>query len=117
MKKREDVETEDNEAQNSDGVGRDGSGVRAGDDGPGGMPTGDPSSEAEVLESTGHEDGDIEGLTIVDADDPSLGLTDIGEIPADDWAANTGPTQNAAAGRGVSTSRMNDLTSTLSRKR
>lgn len=100
-----------------DGVGPDGSGVRVGDDGPGGMPTADPSSETEVLESTGHGGGDIEGLTIVDATDPSLGLTGIGEIPADDWAADTGPARNAAAGRGVSTNRMNDLSSTLSGKR
>ena len=62
-------------------------GIKRGDGGPGGMPTADPSSEAEVLESTGHGGGDIEGLTIVDATDPSLGLTGIGEIPADDWAA------------------------------
>jgi hypothetical protein len=69
-----------------------------------------------VLESTRHGDGDIEGLTIVNANDPGLGLTDIGKIPADDWAADTGPTQNAAAVHGVRTNRMNDLSSTLSRK-
>ena len=62
------------------------SGIQRGDGEPGGMAAADPSSEAEVLESTGHG-GDIEGLTIVDAPDPSLGLTGIGEIPADDWAA------------------------------
>ena len=60
--------------------------------------------------------GDLEGLSIVDATDPSLGLTDIGAIPADDWAANTGPSRNAAAGRGVSTKEMTDLSSTLSGK-
>ena len=51
------------------------------------MAAADPSSEAEVLESTGHGGGDIEGLTIVGTTDASLGLTGIGEIPADDWAA------------------------------
>jgi hypothetical protein len=40
-------------------------------------------------------DSDLEGLTVMDADDPDLGLTDIGDIPPDDWAADTGPTRSA----------------------
>jgi hypothetical protein len=49
-----------------------------------------PEDEAESLGQA-----DLDDLTILDADDPSLGLTDIGEVPADDWAANTGPTRSA----------------------
>jgi hypothetical protein len=85
-----------------------GSGVRAGDDGPAGMPTGDPSAgglnrgsrsngsgKAEVFEvfNDGGSDG-IEDLTITDAGDPRLGLTNRADKPAQDWAANTGPTRN-----------------------
>ena len=39
---------------------------------------------------TGATPEDLEDLTVVDEDDPSLGLTDIGSVPADDLAANTG---------------------------
>jgi hypothetical protein len=38
------------------------------------------------------EAGDMEGLEIRPATDRSLGLTDIPGVPADDWAADTGPT-------------------------
>ncbi|HUQ94712.1 MAG TPA: hypothetical protein VM120_23730 [Bryobacteraceae bacterium] len=34
---------------------------------------------------------DSEELTVHTADDPDLGLTNIGQVPPDDWAANTGP--------------------------
>ena len=37
---------------------------------------------------------DLQGLTIHDAEDPELGLTNIGEVPAQDWAADTGETKN-----------------------
>jgi hypothetical protein len=43
--------------------------------------------------STGAEGG-LEDLTVVNANDPSLGLTNQGSKPAEDWAANTGPTRN-----------------------
>ena len=46
---------------------------------------------------------DIDDLSIVDATDPGLGLTNIGDVQADDWAADTGPTQSdEAAPHGVS---------------
>jgi hypothetical protein len=80
------------------------------------MPTADPSSEAEVVEFTGHAGGDLEGLTVLDATDPSLGLTDIDDIPPDDWAADTGPTRNPAEVHGVATDRLNDRASTLADK-
>jgi hypothetical protein len=109
-------ETEDNEARRNDGTGPDGSGVRAGDDGPAGMPTADPSSEAEVLESVGYSGGGLEDLTILEADDPTLGLTDIGDVPPDDWAADTGPSRNPSDLHGVSSDRMVDRSSSLSKK-
>ena len=66
------------------------------------QPTGDPTSfggtssirnpsidsssiEQEILEDDSFE--------IVDATDGRLGLTDIGNKPAEDWAADTGPTR------------------------
>src|SRR3954447_20107207 len=95
-----------------DGITRGGSGVRGVDDGPAGQPTGDPSAmgmgpsrnyigndEAEGIANEGS--GGIDDLTIVSADDPSLGLTDYGSQGPDDWAADTGPTHNP--GRGIQT--------------
>ncbi len=37
---------------------------------------------------------ELAGLTIHDAFDPELGLTNIAGVPAQDWAANTGATKN-----------------------
>lgn len=105
-----------------DTAGRAGSGVRATmGDGPAGNPTGDPSAggmpdarsylgneELEGIAEAGS--GGLDELTIVDADDPSLGLTEPGERGAD-WAANTGPTR--APGRGISTRDLTDRSSTL----
>jgi hypothetical protein len=86
-------------------VTRGGSGVRGVDDGPGGQQTGDASAggmgpgrpylsldEAEGAVNQGT--GGIDDLNIVSADDPSLGLTDYGNVGPDDWAANTGPTRS-----------------------
>ena len=42
----------------------------------------------------GEETGGIDDLTIHDAHDPSLGLTNIDDVPADDWAADTGESRN-----------------------
>ena len=85
-------------------ITRGGSGVRGGDDGPAGQPTGDSSAggmgpgrpylsldEAEGAVNSGT--GGIDDLNIVSADDPRLGLTDYGNVGPDDWAANTGPTR------------------------
>ncbi len=55
-------------------------------------------------------------LTVHDAGDPNLGLTDIGSVPAGDWAANTGPTRTGESGRGTSTKGNTDRSSTLSNK-
>ena len=63
-----------------------GSGVRSGDDGPAGMPTG---TKVAAAESAG-----IGDLNVMRASDPRLGLTNRGEKPAEDWAADTGSAQN-----------------------
>jgi hypothetical protein len=85
-------------------------GARGGDDGPGGEPTVDASAGAnfpnrpymdldEVDEIANAGSGGIDDLNVVSAEDPSLGLTDIGNVGPDDWAANTGPTREP--GRGI----------------
>jgi len=85
-------------------VTAEGSGRRAGDDGPAGMATGDASAGGLSVGATsvnsGAEDvaeaesGDIDGMNVTDANDPRLGLTNVNGKPAQDWAANTGPAQN-----------------------
>ncbi|MBX9603303.1 MAG: hypothetical protein K2X35_20025 [Bryobacteraceae bacterium] len=53
----------------------------------------------------------IDDLTVTDAADPRLGLTNIGDTPPLDWAANTGQTRNPE--RGVKSDRLADRASTL----
>lgn len=60
----------DNEARPKDGVGRAGSGVRGGGDGTSGQPTAVPTA------SGPDDEGVADELTVHDADDPALGLTD-----------------------------------------
>jgi len=36
----------------------------------------------------------LDDLNVTTANDPRLGLTNRGDKPAQDWAANTGPTRN-----------------------
>jgi len=83
-------------------------------DGPAGMATIDRSAggmpEGRAASSRDADAGGLDDLTIVDADDPSLGLTDAGERGAD-WAANTGPTREAD--RGAVTRDITDKSSTL----
>ena len=38
---------------------------------------------------------DTDGMEVMMPEDGRLGLTDVGNVPADDWAANTGPTRDA----------------------
>lgn len=93
----------------TDGIAGGGSGRRGIDDGPGGQVTGDPSAgdlrpsrayggndEVEGIEDEGS--GGIADLTVVSADDPSLGLTDLDGKSPDDWAADTGPARNPGSG-------------------
>jgi len=93
-----------------------GSGVRAGDDGPAGMPTADPSAGglgggSAPLEYNQANSGGIDDLHVTTADDPTLGLTDIGEVPPQDWAANSGPSRNPS--RSVAAANIQDKGSTL----
>lgn len=105
------ADTGDLEARPTDGVSEAGSGVQGGGSAVG-HPTADPSAlggtrtvgegtpsaTPEVGEDyTDENTGDIGDLTILDATDPSLGLTNIGEVPPDDWAADTGPTRSGEA--------------------
>jgi hypothetical protein len=132
IKRGDRADTGDNEARPTEGVGRGGSGVRAGDDGPEGVPTANPSSigapdapidylgeeeVVEVVDETGNTgDGGISDLTVLPASDPSLGLTDIGEVPPEDWAADTGPTKLPDASGEAATNRLADRSSTLKTK-
>ena len=63
---------------------------------PGSSSAGSPSAgssdeEAELVYSNS---GGIDDLNVVKANDPRLGLTNRGTHPAQDWAADTGPTRN-----------------------
>ncbi len=73
-----------------------------------GVPTIDPTAlggETSISHSESHhfdledERDGFDGLEIMEADDGRLGLTNIGEVPADDWAADTGETRNPDAER------------------
>ena len=109
IRRGESAETGDEEARPTEGVGPEGSGVPGDEDEWNAPPTANPSALAggptkssEGIAEIGG-DGDLEDLNVVDASDPSLGLTDTGGEPADDWAANTGPTRTGeAASHGVS---------------
>lgn len=72
------------------------SGVRAGNDGPAGMPTGSKDAGGLNPQPKGEPElgTDSEDLNIVKPGDHRLGLTNHGTKPAEDWAANTGPGRN-----------------------
>ncbi len=97
VKRGDSEETGDLEAQPTETADRAGSGGVGKKPAEEGVVTGDPSA---LGVSRGpmylHPDGnDLDDLTVMDASDPALGLTNIGDIPADDWAADTGPTHSA----------------------
>lgn len=73
IKRGDSAETGDEQAQPNETMARDGYGLD--NLGPG-------------------ADSDLEDLNILDADDPTLGLTNVGGKPAEDWAADTGPTRS-----------------------
>lgn len=124
IRRGDSARTGDLEARPPVDADRAGSGVRAVDDGPAGQPTGDASAGALTpdVEYLGMDDtdgvgnstagtADLEDLTIVSADDPNLGLTAHGDVPADDWAADVGPTRTSD--RGVASDDLADDRSTL----
>jgi len=100
--------------ENTEDASESGSGVRSGDDGPAGMPTGDPSAGGLGRGELNGDEG-LEDLTVRKANDRGLGLTNRGKTAPHDWAANTGPTRNP--GRGVETDNVADEESTLAPKR
>lgn len=85
------------------------------DDGPAGMPMADRHSDYDAETMIAEGDAQIEGMSIVDEDDPSLGLTNHGDQPPEDWAANTEESHNPP-GR-LTTDHMTDRSSTLKPKK
>jgi hypothetical protein len=85
--------TGDEEARPTEDVDEGGSGDGATAD-PSALATG-PGAMSRDLDRAGIGDsGGIDDLTVHDAGDPELGLTDIDDRPPEDWAANTGPTRD-----------------------
>lgn len=116
VKRGDRADTGDEQARPPVGISQAGSGVTGGDnDAKTANPTADPSSledagtfqDASLTNPGGN--GDLEDLTIHDATDPNLGLTDTDDVAPDDWAANTGVTRTAEAGsHGVSRELVDD---------
>jgi hypothetical protein len=60
---------------------------------------------------------DVDGMTVLPASDPALGLTNVADRPAEDWAANTGPTRTAEASRKGVSSELSEQSKTPSGRR
>lgn len=73
-------------------------GIKRGDSAETGDNEAAPDADADLESFSSEGDGGIDDLTILPADDPSLGLTGTTEHPAIDWAADTGPTRTAESG-------------------
>jgi hypothetical protein len=102
IKRGDRADTGDDRAARRDGVGEHGSGAPGGSGGSTGHVTGETDSLAESGGGTSIDsadlldtDSDLEDLTVRDASDPSLGLTGTADHPAEDWAADTGPSKTA----------------------
>lgn len=99
IKRGDSDETGDLEAQPTATSDRGGSGASGGNSGASGRVTGDASAGGGEAKGgtplTG--DGALDDLTVKDASDPDLGLTGLDDVPADDWAADTGDTQSTEA--------------------
>ena len=74
----------------NDGGIRRGEGEESGDN--------EAAPDTDLEEFNTGDSGGIDDLTIMEADDPSLGLTGTPDHPAEDWAADTGPTRTAESG-------------------
>ncbi|HVW83204.1 MAG TPA: hypothetical protein VHB50_00920 [Bryobacteraceae bacterium] len=96
IKRGDSAETGDLEAKPTETADRAGSGAHGG----GGGAEGEVTADASALgtrrgETPLRPDGnELDELTVKDAHDPSLGLTDIDNVPPEDWAADTGPTRS-----------------------
>ncbi len=130
LQAEEDRDSKHNEAYRAPETGRDatsqGSGKRAGDDGPAGRPTADSSAGAlnvgapdvglnpfqDLPEGNEEQVGD---LSLSKSSDRSLGLTNRGHKQPQDWAANDGPSRNPE--RGIKSDSTTDDQSTLAPKK
>jgi hypothetical protein len=114
-------DTGDLEAQPTEKAGKQGSGNTGGSWGghmtadPSALGSGPGSSVTNTGDLLGENTGGLDDLTVHDASDPELGLTNIGEVPAEDWAANTGPSRTEEAASSGTTEYLATEESTLSR--
>lgn len=93
IKRGDSEETGDLEAQPTETADRAGSGASGANSGASGKVTGDASAGGGETrgETMLSGDSELDDLTVKDAADPTLGLTGIGDVEAEDWAADTGP--------------------------
>ena len=89
-----------NLARRTEGVSESGSGVAGGEGGAVGHPTAAADSigaDDTTVSDSGIPDAveDLDGMSVLPAGDPTLGLTNLPGRPAEDWAANAGPTRTA----------------------
>jgi hypothetical protein len=112
-----------NLARPTEGVSKAGSGVPGGTGGSNGHPTAMPDSLGApdtVVDDSGPVEvgsggsGDLGDLTVLPADDPTLGLTNYGDRPPEDWAANTGPTRTAEGSKKAVSRELVDESETVS---
>ncbi len=98
IKRGDSAETGDLSAQPTETADRAGSGAQGGNSGASGHVTADSSA---LGVSRGEQflrgESDLEDLSVKDASDPDLGLTNVEGKPAEDWAANTGPSTSTEA--------------------
>lgn len=100
IKRGDSAETGDLEARPTDGVTREGSGTGTADasslGADAGLSSGASYITEDMIENPDEEltsGANIDDLTVYDAEDGTLGLTNIGNKPPEDWAADTGPTR------------------------
>ncbi len=93
IKRGDSDETGDLEARPTETADRAGSGASGGNSGASGKVTGDASAGGGETrgETMLSGDSELDDLTVKDASNPSLGLTGIGDVEAEDWAADTDP--------------------------
>ena len=98
IKRGDREDTGDLEVQPTATADRAGSGASGGNSGASGRVTGDASAGgAGYGETPFTGDSELDELTVMDAADPALGLTGIGQVEAEDWAADSGPTRSTEA--------------------
>ena len=86
IKRGDRADTGDLEAEPTEGIGSEGSGTGTADPG---IETYDEFGSPDEEPTSG---ANIDDLTVHAPEDGTLGLTNIGNKPPEDWAADTGPT-------------------------